>query len=191
VSSLDGLAAHCRLMVCFGGLPRINLQIEAGGNGVHTGALWLERMREAGIRIVCITPSKADVPPGAEWQTIRPNTDTAVMLAMAGVLLDQGLAGFTAGCVCIAPAISTAILAALKAGDRAEATRLLEPILPLEVLRNGINEIRVLHAAVALSGLAQTGPILRPSSDIPDDRRADVAEAARALLAAERAFRAA
>ena len=106
-------------------------------------------------------------------------------------LLDQGLAGFTAGCVCIAPAISTAILAALKAGDRAEATRLLEPILPLEVLRNGINEIRVLHAAVALSGLAQTGPILRPSSDIPDDRRADVAEAARALLAAERAFRAA
>ncbi|MEN2975862.1 molybdopterin-dependent oxidoreductase [Tistrella bauzanensis] len=92
VSSLDGLAAHCRLMVCFGGLPRINLQIEAGGNGVHTGALWLERMREAGIRIVCITPSKADVPPGAEWQTIRPNTDTAVMLAMAGVLLDQGLA---------------------------------------------------------------------------------------------------
>lgn len=106
-------------------------------------------------------------------------------------MLDFGLPGFTAGCVCIAPALSTALFQALKRGDRAAAQDLLRPIQPLENLRGTINEIRVLHEAVSLSGLAQTGPILLPGSPVPADRRAEVERAARALLAAERDFRAA
>ncbi|MCI4663896.1 MAG: hypothetical protein MRY74_04160 [Neomegalonema sp.] len=101
------------------------------------------------------------------------------------------LAGFTAGCVCIAPSLSMAVLAALKEGDVAGAERTLKPLLPLEALRNEINEIRVLHDAVSLSGVAEMGPIPAPSSDAPASRRDDVSAAARALLAAENEFRAA
>lgn len=104
-------------------------------------------------------------------------------------MIDQSLAGFTAGCVCISPAVSNAIFVALKAGNRREAERLLEPIKPLEALRNEINEIRVLHAAVEAAGIAPTGPILMPSAPIPEERRKDIETAAKALLAAEMEFR--
>ena len=103
-------------------------------------------------------------------------------------LLDYGLAGFTAGCVCLAPALSMGILGALKQGDRAAAERLLQPMLPLEACRNRINEIRVLHEAVGLGGLAAMGPILPPSSALEEADRPEVARAARDLLAAEREF---
>ncbi|MDZ7575310.1 MAG: dihydrodipicolinate synthase family protein [Pseudotabrizicola sp.] len=106
-------------------------------------------------------------------------------------MLDFGLPGFTAGCVCIAPALSNALFQALKQGDKARAEQLLLPIQPLEALRGQVNEIRVLHEAVALSGLAETGPILLPSSPVPEDRRAVIAAAAQALRAAEADFRAA
>ncbi|MBL4918069.1 hypothetical protein [Szabonella alba] len=106
-------------------------------------------------------------------------------------LADYGLAGFTAGCVCIAPALSMAILRALQAGDRARAEALLQPLLPLEALRGEINEIRVLHEAIRQSGIADTGMIIAPSSPIPDRDRGRVALAARSLLEAEQEFRAA
>lgn len=106
-------------------------------------------------------------------------------------MLEDGLAGYTAGCVCLAPALSTALLAALKAGDRARAGQLLRPMMPLEDLRGSLGEIRVLHDALALSGLVQTGPILPPMSHVPAEHRDSVAMAARSLLAAEAEFRAA
>ncbi len=70
------------------------------------------------------------------------------------------LAGFTAGCVCIAPALSMAFLRALQRGEEAEARRLLSVFEPLEALRERANAIRVLHTAVTLSGIADMGPIL-------------------------------
>jgi len=106
-------------------------------------------------------------------------------------MLDFGLAGYTAGCVCVAPAMSTALFKALKAKDRTAADRLLAPFMPLEELRNEINEIRVLHEAVALSGVAPTGPILAPMSAVPATRTNEIETAAKALLSAEQAFRAA
>lgn len=106
-------------------------------------------------------------------------------------MLDDGLAGFTAGCVCIAPQMSMALLEALKRGDRAGATRLLAPMQPLEDLRGAHGEIRVLHDALALSGLADTGPILPPMTHVDPAHRAAMTRAARDLLAAEMDYRAA
>ena len=63
-------------------------------------------------------------------------------------------------------------------------------MLALEAARNRINEIRVLHEAVSLAGIAQMGPILEPSSGLTPTERAEVETAARALVAAEHAFRA-
>jgi 4-hydroxy-tetrahydrodipicolinate synthase len=95
------------------------------------------------------------------------------------------LAGFTAGCVCIAPHLSMSYLHALKRGDEAEAKRLLEVFLPLEAIRERHNAIRVLHTAVSLSGVADMGPILPLLTEADPAIHGEIKEAARALLAAE------
>ena len=52
---------------------------------------WLRRAKDAGIEFVSISPLKSDAPDflGAQWIPIRPNTDTALMLAMAHTLLSE------------------------------------------------------------------------------------------------------
>ncbi len=79
-----------------------------------------------------------------------------------------GLQGFTSGSVCIAPHLSTAILRALKAGDIEEAARLREFFLPLEDLRDSYSPLQVLHEAVRLAGIADTGPMYPFLSNIED-----------------------
>ena len=74
-------------------------------------------------------------------------------------LRDFGLAGFTSGCVCVAPRLSMNLLHALRTRDYAAADRIRQQFAPLENLRDSINPVRVLHAAVALADIAQTGPI--------------------------------
>lgn len=99
------------------------------------------------------------------------------------------LAGFTAGCVCIAPALSMAFLHALKRRDGAEARRILPHIQPLEAIRERANAIRVLHTAVTLSGIAPMGPILPLLTEADPAIHGEIQEAARTLLAAEMAAR--
>lgn len=79
-----------------------------------------------------------------------------------------GLRAFTSGCVCIAPRLSTSILAALTRGDRATAASLREKFIALEDLRDRHSALRVLHAAVGLAGICETGPMLPFLSDIED-----------------------
>ena len=52
---------------------------------------WLRRAKDAGIEFVSVSPLKSDAPDflGAQWIPIRPNTDTAMMLAMAHTLLSE------------------------------------------------------------------------------------------------------
>ena len=105
-------------------------------------------------------------------------------------LSKTGLNGFTSGSVCIAPAISQAILLALKAGDVQTASALREKFLPLEDLRDGYSPLRVLHAAVSLAGIAETGPLLPFLDTIVDPGLLGrIGAAAKALLAEEMAFR--
>jgi 4-hydroxy-tetrahydrodipicolinate synthase len=105
-------------------------------------------------------------------------------------LAQSGLNGFTSGSVCIAPAMSMGILKALKSGDTATANALRAKFLPLEDLRDGHSPLRVLHSAVAASGVADTGPLLPFLDTITDPALlARIAEAAKALLAEEMAFR--
>lgn len=99
-------------------------------------------------------------------------------------LRDFGLNGFTSGCVCINPGLSTRFLRAAKSGDWAEAERIRTVFKPLEDLRNAINPVRVLHQAVSLAGLADTGTVLPLLSPISAAQEVEVRSAARALLAA-------
>ncbi|MCL2896886.1 molybdopterin-dependent oxidoreductase [Brenneria tiliae] len=92
--SWSDIAGHCRLLVSFGGLRLSNAQVEAGGTGAHRVAPWLDGARANGMRLVMISPSGRDAPPGGQVEHIplRPNTDAAVMLALAHTLLTEGRA---------------------------------------------------------------------------------------------------
>lgn len=87
-TSWDVLAAHTDLFVTFGGVPLKNTQVSAGGSGRHRVRDGLRRMAERGVRFVNISPVRDNLVTGGEveWIPIRPNTDTALMLALAYVI---------------------------------------------------------------------------------------------------------
>lgn len=89
--SWNDIAGHCRLLVSFGGLRLSNAQVEAGGTGAHRVEQWLERAQANGMRLAILSPSGRDAPAGrnVEHIAVRPNTDTAVMLALAHTLLAE------------------------------------------------------------------------------------------------------
>lgn len=98
-------------------------------------------------------------------------------------LRDFGLNGFTSGSVCIASKSSTKLLQALKGGNYLAAEEIRQRFLSFEDLRDSISPIRVLHEAVRLVGIADTGPMLPMLTGLPDNQAKDVAIAARELLA--------
>src|SRR5579864_7641517 len=92
VTHWPSIVRHTTLFVAFGGLAVKNGQVNSGGGGEHTMAAWLRRAHDAGCRFVVVSPTRADCPDflDADWIPIRPNTDAALMLAVAFVLLDEG-----------------------------------------------------------------------------------------------------
>ena len=98
-------------------------------------------------------------------------------------LRDFGLTSFTSGCVCVAPKLSMDMLRALQSGDVDTAESIRATFAPLEDLRNGINPIRVLHEAVDLAGIADTGPIIPLLSGVDKDGLDAIQQAAAELLA--------
>ncbi|RYD60867.1 MAG: dihydrodipicolinate synthase family protein [Verrucomicrobiaceae bacterium] len=94
---------------------------------------------------------------------------------------DFGCVGFTSGCVCVAPALSQQMLGAIKAGDIVKAEAIRATFKPLEDLRNAINPVRVLHEAVSLAEIANTGEILPLLSGLDASQRERVAAAAKVL----------
>jgi dihydrodipicolinate synthase/N-acetylneuraminate lyase len=97
-------------------------------------------------------------------------------------LRDFGLPGFTSGCVCVAPQLSTDMLRAVQAKDFSTAERIRTQFRPLENLRDSINPVRVLHAAVQLAGVCDSGPILPPLSPVDSAEIPAIAAAAKELL---------
>ncbi|MEM1442778.1 MAG: dihydrodipicolinate synthase family protein [Verrucomicrobiota bacterium] len=97
-------------------------------------------------------------------------------------LVDFGITGFTAGCVCLRPELSDQLLKAVQAKDLDRAREIQAIFRPLEDLRNGINPIRVLHEAVRLGGIAETGPPLPLLGGISDAESERVKSAAMELL---------
>jgi dihydrodipicolinate synthase/N-acetylneuraminate lyase len=104
-------------------------------------------------------------------------------------LIKFGLVSFTSGSVCVAPRLSLALLAALKAGHEEKALELQMPFLPLEDLRDALSPIRALHSAVSLAGIADMGPMLPMLTEIEDSaQRRDIERAARGLRSKDEAY---
>lgn len=95
---------------------------------------------------------------------------------------DFGLVSFTSGCICVAPSLSQQMLLALRAKLYAQAEEIRTIFEPLENLRNDLSPIRVLHEAVRLAGIADTGPLLPLLSNLDPSHHGAVEEAARRLM---------
>jgi dihydrodipicolinate synthase/N-acetylneuraminate lyase len=94
-----------------------------------------------------------------------------------------GLPGFTTGSGCVAPGLSQALFEACRAGDWSTADACRAPFMPLEDIRDVWGPARVLHAAVAAAGIADTGPIPPFVSELNAEQQATVREAAVQLAA--------
>jgi biotin/methionine sulfoxide reductase len=93
VTDWASVIGHTQRVIAFGGFALRNGQITSGGAGVHTLEQWLRAAQRRGIDFVIVSPDRHDVPPflEAQWIPIRPNTDTALMLALAHVLVARDL----------------------------------------------------------------------------------------------------
>lgn len=98
-------------------------------------------------------------------------------------LKDFKCGGFTAGCVCVAPQLSTDLLNAIHAKDYKTAEAIRAVFEPLEDLRNAHSPILVLHHAVELAGIAKTGPVVPLLNGLPEKLHPRIEKAAKALLA--------
>lgn len=91
-TSWPSIARNTRLFVAFGGVPLKNGQINQGGIGRHCQQDGLTAAHQAGVDFVNISPCASDLADvAAEWLAIRPSTDTALMLGLAHILIDEGL----------------------------------------------------------------------------------------------------
>ena len=92
-TSWDVLEKHCKLFVSFGGVPAKNGQVNPGLVGQHKVKVSLERMQQAGVRFINVSPESTNLETGGdvEWISIRPGTDTAMLLGMAHTLYTEGL----------------------------------------------------------------------------------------------------
>lgn len=92
-TSWSSIIDSTRCLVAFGGLSAKNSQVSAGGVGRHILPETLTALKAAGCRLVSISPVRDDTPDGFvdSWLAIRPGTDVALMLALASVLVEEGL----------------------------------------------------------------------------------------------------
>jgi len=97
-------------------------------------------------------------------------------------LRDWKLPGFTTGSGCIAPRLSQRLFEACAGGDFAEAEQLRTQFIPLEDLRDAWSPAKVLHEAVEVAGIAQTGPIPPFLSELSSAQIEKVGPVARELF---------
>ncbi|MFC8918208.1 dihydrodipicolinate synthase family protein [Streptomyces sp. NPDC047821] len=89
----------------------------------------------------------------------------------------MGATGFTSGLVNVAPAVSLAMLAALRAGDQQGAAKVWEQIRPFEELRaadQSADNVTVVKEALHALGLCRRD-VRPPSRLLPEARRAGIA----------------
>ncbi|MEY2405074.1 MAG: biotin/methionine sulfoxide reductase [Acidimicrobiaceae bacterium] len=84
---------HTELVVAFGGMNVKNAWVSPGGVTRHTLPPSLATAGRRGLRFELLSPLRSDLPDDvhATWHPVIPGTDTAVMLALAHVLVTEGL----------------------------------------------------------------------------------------------------
>ena len=85
----NALSEECELILMIGGMPLKNSKVSAGGVGKHVTKLGIKKCFDKGVEFINISPLIDDAPKflKAQQVPIRPNTDTALMLALAHILI--------------------------------------------------------------------------------------------------------
>ena len=93
MNTWEQIAADGELVVAFGGLALKNAQVHAGGFGRHIARQRQQDCAARGVKFVSISAIKDDAADflNAAWLAPRPNTDTALMLALAHTLIAENL----------------------------------------------------------------------------------------------------
>ena len=88
-----GMVEHTDLLVAFGGMALKNSMVSGGGTSQHIVRGALTQMRARGAEFVLVSPLRDDLPNDidADWISVIPGTDTALMLGIAHTLLREGL----------------------------------------------------------------------------------------------------
>ena len=92
-TSWSAIHNNSDLIVFFGGVNTGNGQVARGGSVAHSLVPWLNKIADKGIGVVNVSPCRDDVPEfmGADWVSVRPNTDTALALALSHTLIAEDL----------------------------------------------------------------------------------------------------
>ncbi len=90
---LSTVAKEGQLVVMFGGIPLRNVQISGGGITRHRLRDELLACAKAGVEFVNVGPLRSDTwdQLGAQWLSLRPGSDTAVMMGLAHTLITEKL----------------------------------------------------------------------------------------------------
>lgn len=88
-TSWKSISEHADLVVAFGGLNPKNWHVTSGGGGDYHLPDWTRKAKSRGVRFISVSPLQGDAPDWleADWIAPRPNTDTAIILALAQHLL--------------------------------------------------------------------------------------------------------
>ena len=86
----DRIVAERPFILSFGGMRLSNAQVEAGGTGAHRTRGWLTTFAQAGGEMLTLSPDRRDAPQG-DHLAIHAGSDACAMLAMAHVLIHEGL----------------------------------------------------------------------------------------------------
>lgn len=87
------IVRHTDLVLAFGGMAAKNSMVSGGGTSQHIVCGALAAARARGTRFVAVSPIRSDMPAEAQadWYSIIPGTDTALMLGLAHSLVAEGL----------------------------------------------------------------------------------------------------
>ena len=85
LSDYQDIAEHADLVLAFGGFCQHNNQVVPGGVGDHRDQQLLKTLAEKDVELINVGPMRDDMPDfiNAEWVTLRPSSDVAMMLALA------------------------------------------------------------------------------------------------------------
>jgi dihydrodipicolinate synthase/N-acetylneuraminate lyase len=182
-----GVEASIRRFVEAAGVPALLYLKNDGYIEVEEVAKLAEARAISGIKYAIVRDDPANDP---YLRKLCERVDRKLIISGLGEqpaivhMRDIGLPGYTAGVVCVAPRVTCDMLKAIRAGDYAKAEKIRQICKPLEDHRNEINPVRVLHEAVRLAGIANTGPLLPLLSNLDEADHPRVREAAVALLRA-------
>jgi len=95
----EDMARHTKTLLLFGGAAIKNAQVNAGGIGEHTARKQLQKLRDAGVDVINVSPVRDDTGDflEAKWVPCQPGSDVAIMLGHIG--LPGGGVAYGYGCI--------------------------------------------------------------------------------------------